>query len=269
MIAFVRSVTAAPISSGSMFRSPSRTSTKTGRRARMDDHVRRRRPGDRSRDHLVSLADPERDEREVHRRGAGRDREHVLRVEVLGHPLLEQRRTRARRQPAGAERVRDGLDLLLADRGWLEAELRLASSFDDEAYFVCGGASTGECVVAAVADRDHRSGAVRRPAAAARSGTPARGRSARRALPRRRAPPPAPRRRAAPLRARRETARTRPRGDFVFLKHKPRFRARSRARGRSASAPVAASASSASWPPPRRAASSTTRDPSSPTRIWV
>ena len=97
------------------------------RRARVDDHVRRRRPGDRRGDDLVSLSDSERDEREVHRRGAGGDREDVLRVEVLGHPLLEQSCTRPRRQPARAERVRDGLDLLLPDRGRLEAQHRLSS----------------------------------------------------------------------------------------------------------------------------------------------
>ena len=97
-----------------------------GRRARVDDHVRGRRPGDRRGDHLIALPDPERDERQVHRRGAGRDREHVLHVQVLGHPLLEQGRTRAGGQPAGAERVGDGLDLLLADRGRLEAQLRLS-----------------------------------------------------------------------------------------------------------------------------------------------
>ena len=97
-----------------------------GRRAGVDDHVRGRRPGDRRRDHLVAGLDPERDERQVHRRRAGRDREHVLRLEVLGHPLLEQRRLRAGRQPAGAERLGDGLDLLLADRRRLEAQWCLA-----------------------------------------------------------------------------------------------------------------------------------------------
>ena len=131
------------------------------RRARVDDHVRGRRPGDRRRDHLVSLADPERDEREVHRRGAGGDGEHVLRVEVLGHPLLEQRRAGPRRQPARPERVRDGLDLLLADRGRLEAELRLASHSTTKRISSAAARARRERLVAAVADRDHGAGTVR------------------------------------------------------------------------------------------------------------
>ena len=49
-------------------------------------------------------------------------REHVLRLEVLAHPRLELGRARAGRQPAGAERLGDGLDLLLADRRRLERE---------------------------------------------------------------------------------------------------------------------------------------------------
>jgi hypothetical protein len=92
------------------------------RRAAMDDHVRRRGPGDRRRDHLVAGADAERDEGEVHRGGPGRERDHVLRLEVLGHAPLELGRARAGRQPARAEGLGDGLDLLLADRRRLEAE---------------------------------------------------------------------------------------------------------------------------------------------------
>ena len=172
MIAFVRSVTAAPISAGSMFRSPSRTSTKTGVApvwtitfavaGQVIGVVITSSP----------VADPERDEREVHRRGAGRDREHVLRVEVLGHPLLEQRRTGPGRQPAGAERLGDGLDLLLADRGRLEAELRFARHSTTKRISSAAARARRERLVAAVADRDHGAGAVRRRAAAARSGSP-------------------------------------------------------------------------------------------------
>ena len=97
-----------------------------GRGAGVDDHVGGGGPGDRRRDHLVARLDPERDERQVHRRRAGRDGEHVLRLQVLGHPLLEQRRPRAGRQPAGAKGLGDRLDLLLADRRRLEAQWLLA-----------------------------------------------------------------------------------------------------------------------------------------------
>ena len=47
---------------------------------------------------------------------AGRDREHVLRLEVLAHPPLELGGARPGRQPARAERLGDRLDLVLADR---------------------------------------------------------------------------------------------------------------------------------------------------------
>ena len=103
MIAFVRSVTAAATSAGSMFRSPSRTSTKTGVAPEwtITFAVAGQVIG------VVITSSParsERDQREVHRGRAGRDCEDVLRLQVLGHPLLEQRRTRPGRQPAGAER---------------------------------------------------------------------------------------------------------------------------------------------------------------------
>ena len=128
MIAFVRSVTAAATSSGSMLRSPARTSTKTGVAPvwTITFAVAGQVIG------VVITSSPgpiaERDERQVQRRGAGRDGEHVLGLEVLGHPLLELRRARAGRQPAGAQRLGDGGDLLLADRGRLEAELRARAS---------------------------------------------------------------------------------------------------------------------------------------------
>ena len=121
-IAFVRSVTAAATSAGIDVQVVLAHVDEDGRRAGVDDHVRGRRPGDRRRDHLVAGPDAERDEREVQRGRARGDREHVLRLEVLGHPLLEQRGARPGRQPAGAERLGDGGDLLLADRGRLEAQ---------------------------------------------------------------------------------------------------------------------------------------------------
>ena len=131
--------------------------------------------------------------------------------------------------------VRDGLDLLLADRGGLEAQLGLAASFDEEAYFVRGGPSAGERVVAALADGDHGARPVGAAAAAARRRDPARGRSARRA----RRPP---RRLLAPLhrvqlplgRDEEENARAAVRGLCVSETQACVSRARSRARGRSA-----------------------------------
>ena len=109
-----------------MFRSSGRTSQKTGRRARVLDHVRGRGPGDRRRDHLVAGADAEREEREVHRAVPEATASTCCASRYVGDALLEQRRSRAGRQPAGAERLRDRRDLLLADRGRLEAELGLA-----------------------------------------------------------------------------------------------------------------------------------------------
>ena len=95
-----------------------------GRGAGVLDDVRGRGPRDRRRDHLVARADVERDESEVHRGGARVERQHVLDLEVLGQALLEQRGARPGREPARAEGLRDGGDLLVADRGRLEAERR-------------------------------------------------------------------------------------------------------------------------------------------------
>ena len=93
-----------------------------GRRATVDDHVRRRGPGDRRRDHLVAGPDTERDERQVERRGARGDGEHVLCLEVVAHAGLELGRARSRRQPARPQRLRDGVDLRFGDRRGLERE---------------------------------------------------------------------------------------------------------------------------------------------------
>ena len=58
----------------------------------------------------------------MERRRARGDGEHVLGLEVGGHPLLEQRGARPGRQPARPQGLDDGGDLLLPDRGRLEAE---------------------------------------------------------------------------------------------------------------------------------------------------
>ena len=96
-------------------------------RARVDDHVRGRGPRDRARDHLVARLDADGEEREMERGGAGGDGEHVLGLDELGEAPLELGRLRPGGQPAGAQRLRDRGDLLLADRRRLEAEHRLAS----------------------------------------------------------------------------------------------------------------------------------------------
>ncbi len=109
-----------------MFRSPSRTSTKTGVApvwtitfavaGQVIGVVITSSPG----------PTPSATSARCMRGGAGGDGEHVLRLEVLGHPLLEQRGAGPGRQPARAERLGDGLDLLLADRRRLEAELAVS-----------------------------------------------------------------------------------------------------------------------------------------------
>ena len=68
--------------------------------AAVHDHVHRRRPGDRRRDHFVAGPDPKTDQREVERGRAGSQREHMLRLEVFRHPPLELGRARPGSQPA-------------------------------------------------------------------------------------------------------------------------------------------------------------------------
>ena len=97
------------------------------RRARVDDHVRRRRPRQRGRDHLVAGPDPEGDQREVHRRRPRGDGQRVLRADVPCEPPLELLGPRTGRQPARPDRVGDGGNLLVPHRGRLESEQGLAS----------------------------------------------------------------------------------------------------------------------------------------------
>ena len=99
-----------------------------GFRARLHDHVRGGRPGDRRRQHLVARADAEGDEREVHRGGAGGHGEGVLDAAVGGELLLELRREGPGGEPARLERAEHVRALLLAERGRREAEWCRASS---------------------------------------------------------------------------------------------------------------------------------------------
>ena len=92
------------------------------RGAGVDDDVRRRGPRDRRRDHLVARPDAKRQQRQVHRGGARGDRHRVLRARVFGESPLQLGRPRPGGQPARAQRLRDRCDLLLPERGRLEAE---------------------------------------------------------------------------------------------------------------------------------------------------
>jgi hypothetical protein len=96
-----------------------------GARAAVDDHVRGCRPGDRARDDLVAGAHSECDEREMECCRPRREREHVLRLEVLGEPPLQLGGAGAGGEPARANGLGDRLDLLLAHGRGLEAEERL------------------------------------------------------------------------------------------------------------------------------------------------
>ena len=160
-IAFVRGVTAAATSSGSMLRSLVADVDEDGRRARVHDHVRGRRPGDRRRDHLVARPDAERDEREVHRGGAGGDREHVLGLAGTrpSAPRAAPPAARSSASPSAASRRRPRSP----PRRSPAAGSRVASpaSSDEEAYCARRPASPFERVVAARAGGEHGAGAVR------------------------------------------------------------------------------------------------------------
>ena len=105
-----------------MFRSESRTSAKTGVAPAWT--ITFAVAGQVIGVVITSSPGPDADgeQREMERGGAGRDGEHVLGLDVLGEAPLELGRARAGRQPARAKRLRDGRDLLLADRGRLESE---------------------------------------------------------------------------------------------------------------------------------------------------
>ena len=97
--------------------------------ARAHDHVGGRGPGQRRRDDLVAvaLADPERAQREVHRRRAGGDGERERSLRVVGELALELPRERPGGQPAGLERAQHVGALLVAERGRCEVEPALAA----------------------------------------------------------------------------------------------------------------------------------------------
>ena len=69
--------------------------------------------GERGHDHLVARADPGGEVGEVQRGGAAGDRHRVRRADVGGERLLEGLRAGSHRQPAGAQAVEHGLDVLL------------------------------------------------------------------------------------------------------------------------------------------------------------
>ncbi len=127
MIAFVRSVTSSATRSGSMLRSESRTSAKTGVAPAWT--ITFAVAG-----HVIGVVitsspglDADREQRKVQRGGPGGHGEHVLGLDVLREPPLELGRARPGRQPAGAQRLGNRVDLLLTDRRRLEAEHRFSS----------------------------------------------------------------------------------------------------------------------------------------------
>ena len=88
----------------------------------VDDDVRRRRPRDRRRDHLVSRSHAESDERQVHCGSSRGDGDGVLGADVFREAPLQLGRSRPRRQPARAQRLHHSRDLVLPEGGRLEAE---------------------------------------------------------------------------------------------------------------------------------------------------
>ena len=215
----------------------------------------------------------------MERRRSGGEGERVLGAEVLGEAPLELGRAGPGREPARAQRLGDGRDLLLADRGRLEAEerLRVSRALSDALRASIGDARRtarrprrrARAPLAGVAAREHRArpvgAAAKRPEHAARAAG-------------RRAPSDALERlRLLDARRRLERARAATRKRTQAPPAAPRAERASATRSPSAAArasafrstPSAAAQSSASCPPPRRAASSTTRGPSSPTRTCV
>ena len=221
--------------------------------------------------------------------------------EVLRGAPLELGRAGPGREPAGAHRLGDRGDLLLADRRRLEAEHRgppllrpvhapkpngrpraAASSGivlrqraepalqrrDVEADRRSGRVRAGERLVPRGADGQHRAGAIRADAERLE------------AMPRRAIHPHPPTPGSASASATPSTARSSPTGGTrKRVTPPPGAHGLEEAAAPSPSAaatviafsgaPVTASTSSASWPPPSRAASSTTRGPSAPTTICV
>ena len=84
-----------------------------GRRPCVQHRVRRRRPGERGRDHLIALAQPRRHHRQVQRRRARRGRDRVARSQPRRKPLLQLPRPRPAGQPARPQRLDHRRDLLV------------------------------------------------------------------------------------------------------------------------------------------------------------
>ena len=168
MIAFVRGVTSPATRSGSMFRSVSRTSAKTGVApvwtitfavaGQVIGVVITSSPGP------TPSATSERCIAAVPEETASA----CFAPTYSAKRSLELGRARPGRQPARAERLRDGSDLLLADRGRLEAEEGLATSRRQllrghrqrRSVRVRRAASARERLRAARADGEHRARAV-------------------------------------------------------------------------------------------------------------
>ena len=84
---------------------------KDGRRADVQNRVRRGGKRQRRGDHFVSGTDVLRQQRQMQRCRAGVDRDAVLRADILGKLLLKFHRARALRPPAGTDHIRIRLHL--------------------------------------------------------------------------------------------------------------------------------------------------------------
>ena len=269
MIAFVRSVTSAGISAGSMLRSPSRTSQKTGVAPQCS--ITFAVAGQVIGLVITSSPGPTPSARSA-RWSAAVPEVTASTCSASRYAAQRSSSSAARgpgRQPARAQRLGDGGDLLLADRGRLEAELgattRSASTWKRTAC--AARRARAERLGARRPGGEHRAGPVgaapQRPEHAARLAVDphpldALGRlglldarpRCEHARPAGRGRGRTPTRRSVPAAAARH--------ERLVRFGTGRRRARTTSARAFRSTPVAARQSSASWPPPSRAATSTT-----------
>src|SRR5439155_12328720 len=105
-----------------------------GRRARVQDGVRRGDERERGHDDLIARADARGRQGEVQTRGARRRRDTVLRADVRRDRLLELGHLRALRHPAAADRFERRARLLLAERGLGDRHVQLLPSLGGHRY---------------------------------------------------------------------------------------------------------------------------------------
>ena len=247
------------------------------RRARVEDRVHRRGPGERARDDLVARPHAGHAQGQVQRVGARRRGDRVLGAGVLGEALLELGHARARREPARLERLDHRVDLGAADDRRRELEQRLADgrAAVDGQVSGCAGAAH------VISKRTAAASAAARASAASLGRAPGEhvpgpvGGDADGAVHVSRCIVEAGirRPRRPHERARRgfeEPDHPGALGIRASCRLPPRAgRAPPAPPPRARSTPVASFTSSESWPPPRRAATSTIRGPSGPRMTWT